>query len=71
MTVSFTKVVVNIPDDVVQELQELSRVTGSTMTDLIALSIRLSKFLSDIERRGGKILIENADRTMEQVIRLA
>ena len=66
---SNTKVIVNLPDVVVQELKELAKANNVTMTDLIAQSIRLNKFLSDREREGGKILVEGADRKIERIIR--
>ncbi len=52
-----------------RELKELARANNVTMTDLIAQSIRLNKFLSDREREGGKILVEGADRKIERIIR--
>ena len=69
MTSSITKVTVNLPDVVVRELKELAKANNVTMTDLIAQSIRLNKFLSDREREGGKILVEGADRKIERIIR--
>lgn len=69
MASSVTKVTVNLPDVVVEELKELAKANNVTMTDLIAQSIRLNKFLSDREREGGKILVEGADRKIERIIR--
>jgi predicted transcriptional regulator len=69
MSGSNTKVTVNLPDVVVQELKELAKTNNVSMTDLIAQSIRLNKFLSDREREGGKILVEGADRKIERIIR--
>ena len=66
---SNTKVTVNLPGVVVRELKELAKANNVTMTDLIAQSIRLNKFLSDREREGGKILVEGADRKIERIIR--
>lgn len=69
MSANNTKVTVNLPDVVVQELRDLAQANNTTMTDLIAQSIRLNKFLSDREREGGKILVEGADHKIERIIR--
>ena len=61
MSSSNTKVTVNLPDVVVQELKELAKANNVTMTDLIAQSIRLNKFLSDREREGGIQFLAGGD----------
>ena len=63
------KVTVNLPEFVVQELRQLAYDKSMSMTELIAQSIRLNKFLSDRERQGGKILVENADHKIERIVR--
>ena len=63
------KVTVNLPEFVVQELRQLAYDKSISMTELIAQSIRLNKFLSDRERQGGKILVENADHKIERIVR--
>jgi hypothetical protein len=63
------KVTVNLPEFVVKELRQMATEKNVSMTELIAQSIRLNKFLSDRERQGGKILVENADRKIERIVR--
>lgn len=64
-----TKVTVNLPDSVVEDLRKIAEAEGTTLTDAIRRSIQINKFLLAEEEKNGKILIERADGKLERIIR--
>jgi predicted transcriptional regulator len=64
-----TKVTVNLPSDVVEDLRELAEANHTTMTEAIRQSIKINKYLHDQEKADAKILIETPDGKYKQIVR--
>jgi hypothetical protein len=58
----------NLSHQTVEVLRELSRKSGTTMTEVVRRSIGLQKFAMAEIDAGGKLLVEDADGTMKRVL---
>jgi len=56
---SFTKISVNLSDEVLQALREMAQRHDVTVTEALRRSISTQKFLEDEQRAGRVILIED------------
>jgi Ribbon-helix-helix protein, copG family len=63
------KVTVNLPEATVEEIKAIAARRGTTMTEAIADSIKMNKFLLDEEARDKKVLLEGRDGKFERVVR--
>ena len=64
-----TKVTVNLPNSVVEELRKIATANNVTLTDAISQSIRINKFLTDQESENARILIETPDGKFQRILR--
>jgi len=64
-----TKVTVNLPNEVIEQLRALAAANNTTLTDAIKRSIEINKYLTDREKEGSKLLIETPDKKFQQIIR--
>jgi len=63
------KISANLNAETVERLKTLAYEKGSTMTDIINRAVEMEAFLRKVKKDGGKILIENPDGKMQQIIR--
>ena len=64
-----TKVTVNLPDELVDELRRMAEERDLTMTQVLRQAIESERFLQDELSKGNKVLIENKkDKSIHQVI---
>lgn len=63
------KVTVNLPDDQIKFLQELAKKEDLTFTDVLRRSINSEKFFVEQEEKGRKILVEEKDEKLRQILR--
>lgn len=69
-TKDVTKVTVNLPTKVVEELEALAKREGTTLSAAIRQSILINNFLSEQEAAKGKVLIETPDGKFQRLIRI-
>ena len=62
------KISANLSKSVVQALKDMAEEQNISMTEVLRRSISTEKFLLDTIKRKGKILIEEEDKTMRQVL---
>jgi hypothetical protein len=64
------KTSVNLPEDAIEAVREISRRTGSSMGDVIRQAISTEKYLQDTTEKGGKILIKESenDNTLKELL---
>jgi predicted DNA-binding protein len=62
------KVSVNLPYEAVLALEELAKVRGTTMTEVLRRAIFTEKYLSDQVAEGGKILVEEKNKKLKQLV---
>ncbi len=64
-----TKVTVNLPDELVEELKRLASQRNLTVTQVLRQAIESERFLQDELEKGNKVLIEDQkDKSIHQVI---
>ena len=62
------KVSLNLSADVVHIVKELAETRGSTMTAVFRRALENEKFFDDVVKDGGKVLIENRQGKLKQVV---
>ena len=63
------KVTVNLPEDQVAFLQEIAKAENSTFTDVLRRSINSEKFFVEQQKTGRKVLVEDANHRIREVMR--
>ena len=58
----------NLSVEVVESLKSIAKSQGISMTEALRRAIGLEKFMLDATKEGSKILIEDKDRRMRQLI---
>ena len=59
---------VNLPQDAIDALTEIAGQRGTSMSEVIRRAIATEKFLFDTDQSGGKILIEEKDKRLKQIV---
>ena len=62
------KTSVNLPQDAVDALRKMAAKRGTTMADVLRQAISTEKFLDETTSNGGKVLIEENDKSMRQLL---
>ncbi|MEY4977851.1 MAG: hypothetical protein RLZZ352_121 [Pseudomonadota bacterium] len=63
------KVTVNLPEDQVKFLQQIAEDEQISFTDVLRRSINSEKFFVTQEKANRKVLVEEADQRIREVIR--
>ena len=63
------KVTVNLPDDQVKFLQDLAAKENLTFTDALRRSIGAERFFVEQKSAGRKVLVEDSDKKIREVLR--
>ncbi len=63
------KVTVNLPEEQVQFLQEIAQKESLSFTDVLRRAINSEKFFVQQETAGRKVLIEDSDQRIREVVR--
>jgi hypothetical protein len=69
-TAKSVKVTVNLPDDAVRALEEMKARTG-TVTQALKEAIALKQYVDHELDRGGQLLIQHPDGSVERVVLLS
>jgi predicted DNA-binding protein len=62
------KTSINLPEDAVKTLRELSAQRGTTMAEIIRQAISTEKFLHEATSAGSKVLIQDKDKSVRQLV---
>jgi predicted DNA-binding protein len=65
---SYVKTSLNLPEAAVEALKLIAAKRGTTMAEVVRQAIATEKFLVDEVEKGSKILIEDKDRSVRQVV---
>lgn len=63
-----TKVTVNLPDQTVEAIKSIAQQRGTTVTEALRQVIEGQRFLQDEMENGNKLLIQNPDQSVRQVV---
>ena len=59
---------VNLPQGSIDALSEIAEKRGTSLSEVIRQAIATEKFLFDTNQSGGKILIEEKDKRLKQIV---
>jgi predicted transcriptional regulator len=62
------KMSVNLPDEAVENLRQIAEKNGITLTAALRQAIANEKFLEDQLQSDSKLLIEDKDKSIRQVV---
>jgi predicted transcriptional regulator len=65
---NYVKTSLNLPEAAVRALKEIAERRGTTMAEVVRQAIATEKFLVDEVEKGNKILIEDQDKSLRQVV---
>lgn len=65
---SATKLSLNVSSEVVEAIEEIATANSSTKTDAICKSIGTQKYIENVLKHGGKVLIEDKDGKVRQLV---
>ncbi|HET9016958.1 MAG TPA: ribbon-helix-helix protein, CopG family [Thermomicrobiaceae bacterium] len=63
-----TKLSVNVPDEAIEILKDIAARRHTTMTEVVRDAIAMEKFLDDETRKGNKVLIEDRDHRVRELV---
>jgi len=64
-----TRVNANIEGAAYEALKELAKSKGKTMTEILRDALTLEKFVADLFKNGGKLLVEEGGQIKELLVR--
>jgi hypothetical protein len=62
------KVTVNLPEDLAVRLRTLAESEGKTFTQALREAITLKLFVSELLASGAKVLVEQKDKTIREIV---
>lgn len=62
------KTTLNLSAEAIDAMRELALARNTTLAEVIRRAIALDKYLHETTREGGKILVEDADKTLKQLV---
>jgi len=62
------KTTVNLTPDAINALRELATARGTSVAEVIRRAIWIEKYLHDAVKSGGKILVQDPDKTMKELV---
>jgi metal-responsive CopG/Arc/MetJ family transcriptional regulator len=62
------KTSVTLPREVLEKLQTMSSRSGSSVSDVVRRAIHTEHLLRDTRKRGGRVLIQNRDNSVREVV---
>jgi len=67
-TATATRLSVNLSREVAEALAEIARKHGSSITEAVRRSISTQKYVEDAHKRGAKILVEEKDGSVRELV---
>jgi predicted transcriptional regulator len=68
MAAKFIKMSVNLPADAVTVLRRLAEKRSTTMTEVLRQAIGTEKFIDEVNKKKGKILVEDKQGRLRQLV---
>jgi hypothetical protein len=62
------RISVNLPQEEVDALQKISQARHITLTDALRRAIAMERFIEETLERGAKLLIEEPDKTVRELL---
>lgn len=62
------KISANLPQSSIDQLKSIAEQQGITMTEALRQAISTKSFLNEQSAKGAKILVEDKDKSLKQVV---
>lgn len=62
------KTSINLSEDAIEDLKQIAEKRKTSVADVIRQAIATEKFVHETTSTGGKILVENKDRKVREVL---
>ena len=62
------KTTLSLPEDAVEALRTLAAARNTTQGEVIRRALALDKYLHEATREGGRVLVEDPDKTLRQLV---
>lgn len=62
------KTSMNLPEQSIETLRELASKTGASMAEVVRRAVAMEKFLRDTAAEGSKILIQDKNNSIRELI---
>jgi hypothetical protein len=62
------KISANLPQSSIDQLKSIAQQQGITMTEALRQAISTKSFLNEQSAKGAKILVEDKDKSLKQVV---
>jgi hypothetical protein len=62
------KISANLPAATIEQLKKIAEQQGITMTEALRQAISTKSFLNEQSAKGAKILVEEKDKSLKQVV---
>jgi predicted DNA-binding protein len=62
------KTTICLPPDAADALRALAEERSTTLAEVIRRAISVDKYLGDAKKAGGRILVEDADKAIKEII---
>jgi len=66
--IAVVRTTVNLHPDAVAALREIANDRATTVAEIIRRAIWMEKYVHDTQKNGGKILIQDADQTLKELL---
>ena len=66
--VAVIRTTVNLQPEAVAALKEMAAGRGTTVAEIIRRAIWMEKYVYDTLKTGGKLLVQEADRTLKELV---
>jgi hypothetical protein len=62
------KTTISLPEDAVAVLRHLAKTRNVSFAEVVRRSLTIDKYLTDLRRDGCRVLIEDADKLIKEII---
>jgi predicted transcriptional regulator len=62
------KTTISLPPDAAEALRALAEERNTTLAEVIRRAISVDKYLGDAKKAGSRLLLEDADKTIKEII---
>jgi hypothetical protein len=62
------KTTITLPEDAVAVLHELARARNVSFAECVRRALKMEKFFNDVRKQGGRVLIEDADHVIKEIV---
>lgn len=63
------KITISLPDDVIEWIKAVAVVESISSMDVLIRAIKTEKFLTEVNKSGSKILIEDVNGNLSRLVR--